>query len=90
VHRNAAHGDLLALVLASLRQGDIKRLGSAHRIVEEEFVKIPHAVEEQRIHRRLGSQVEKLGHHWRRAFRVREGAVHHGIRGGARAHGRAR
>ena len=49
MHRDPAHGDILALVLAALRELDAERLARRHRVVEEEFVEVAHAIEEQAV-----------------------------------------
>ncbi|MNT06506.1 hypothetical protein D3C72_1411730 [compost metagenome] len=45
---NAAHGNIVPHVLAAFRQRDAERTGGFDRIVKEQFVKIAHAVEQQR------------------------------------------
>src|SRR3546814_19387853 len=47
VHRHAAHGDILAQVLAALGQGDIQRRRGLLGILEEHLVEVAHAVEQQ-------------------------------------------
>jgi hypothetical protein len=55
---HAAHGYVLAAVLAALGEGDVERLRRLHRIVEEQLVEIAHAVEQQAIGvRPLGREV---------------------------------
>jgi len=69
VHGHAAHGDLLALVLAALGERDIERRRGNGRILEEQFVEIPHAVEQEHARmRRLDVQI--LGHHGRHRRRL--------------------
>ena len=45
---DAAHGNIVTHMLAAFRQRDAESAGSLNRIVEEQFVKIAHAVEQQR------------------------------------------
>ena len=47
--RHAAHGHRLALMLAAETHGDGERLGAEFGILEEHFVEIAHAEEDQRI-----------------------------------------
>ena len=47
MHRHAAHGDVFALMLAALGQGDVQRLRRLCCIREEKLVKIAHAVKQQ-------------------------------------------
>jgi hypothetical protein len=47
VHRHAGHGDGLAGRLAAAGQGDVEQLRGAARVVVEQLVEIPHAVEQQ-------------------------------------------
>ena len=49
VHRDAAHRDVVAVVLAAFRQGDVQRLGRRHRVVKEHLVEVTHPVEQQRV-----------------------------------------
>src|ERR1051326_7738949 len=64
MHRHAAHGDVVAQMLAPLGQRDVEGSGRLHRILEEQLVKITHAVEQQIIRmRRLDLQI--LRHHGR-------------------------
>ena len=45
--RHAAHGDVLPLMLAALRQDDAERAGGDLGVVEEQFVEIAHPVEQE-------------------------------------------
>ena len=63
VDRDAAHRDVLAIVPASLRQGDIQCFCCGNCIVKEHLVKITHAVEQQCVVI-SGLKVEILRHHW--------------------------
>ena len=47
--RHAAHGDVLAEMLAALGQGDVERRRRGLGVGEEHLVEIAHAIEEQRI-----------------------------------------
>ena len=47
--RHAAHGDVLAQVLAALGQHDAERRRGRDRVVEEQLVEIAHAVPEQAV-----------------------------------------
>ena len=49
LHRHAAHGNILAQVLAALREHDAERARRDLRVVEKQFVEIAHAVEEQAV-----------------------------------------
>ena len=64
VDRHAAHGDILAQVLAALGQCDIQRRRGRDSIVKEHLVEIAHAIEQQRI-RVLRLDLEVLRHHRR-------------------------
>ena len=65
VNGDAAHGNVLAQMLAALRQRDVERARGRDGIVEEEFVEIAHPVEEERI--RPGAlDLQILRHHWGR------------------------
>ena len=67
MHRHAAHGNVIATMLAPLGQGDVQGLGGAHRVVEEHLVKITHPVKQQAIGMRpLDGQI--LHHHRRGIF----------------------
>lgn len=58
MHRHAAHRDRLAIMFAALGQRDIQRPGGFGGILEEQFVEIPHAIEQQAIGiRRLDAQI---------------------------------
>ncbi len=70
LHRHAAHGDVLALMLAALGQDDAEHLGRNGRILEEELVEIAHAVEQQGIGM-VGLDAEILRHHGRDAVGLR-------------------
>ena len=63
---NAAHGDILAQVLAALGQGDIERRRRFHRVIEEELEEVTHPVEKQAILVRL-LDAQVLRHHGRHA-----------------------
>ncbi len=62
VHRHAAHGDVVAVVLAALGQGDVQRLGRRGGVVEEQLVEVAHAIEQQRVGI-LGLDRQILRHH---------------------------
>ena len=47
VHGDAAHWYVLAQMLSALSQSDVKCGSSGNRIIEEQFVKIPHAIEQK-------------------------------------------
>ncbi len=68
VDRHAAHGDVLAQMLAALGQHDAERLRGRHRILEEQLVEIAHPVEQQAV-RIGGLDLEKLRHRRRHARR---------------------
>ena len=64
-HRHPAHRHVLALVEAAPGQCDVERVRGRARIVEEEFVEIPHPVEEEVV--RVGAlDLLILRHHRRR------------------------
>ncbi len=64
--RHAAHGNILAQMLAALGERDAECRRGFHCIIEEQLVKIAHAIEEQRIDiRRLDLNI--LFHHGRQA-----------------------
>ncbi len=68
VDRHAAHGDVLAQVLAALGQHDAQRLRRGHRVLEEQLVEIAHAVEQQAV--RIGRlDLQELRHGGRDARR---------------------
>ena len=46
MHGHAAHGDVLALVLAA-RQRDVQRRCRFHGVFKEQFVEIAHAIEQR-------------------------------------------
>jgi hypothetical protein len=64
MHRHATHRDIIAQMLAPFGQRDIKRLGSGHRIIEKQLVKIAHAIEQQCLGI-LGFDLQILRHHGR-------------------------
>ena len=64
MHRNAAHGDIVALMFAAFGQGDIQRLGGGNSIVKEHLVKVAHPVKQQGI-AMLCFDFQKLRHHGR-------------------------
>jgi hypothetical protein len=78
--RHAAHADVLALVLAALREDDAERPAGDFRVFEEQLVEVAHPVEQQatRIDR-LDFQI--LRHHRRdaRGGRAGIGAVAGGV-----------
>ena len=60
--RHAAHGDLLATMLPTKGQRDIKRGGSGFGIGEEQLIEIAHAEKHQRIRMRgLGDEPLRHG-----------------------------
>ena len=62
MHRHAAHGNVLPLMLAPAGQRNIKRLTGRHCIVKKQLVKIAHAIEQQQPGMGLlDGQI--LGHH---------------------------
>ena len=46
-YRNAAHRNIIALMLAAFGQNNAKRAGRYFGIVEKQLVKIPHPVKQQ-------------------------------------------
>ena len=64
MHRNPAHRDRRAIVLAAAGQRDVEYLARHFRIVEEQLEEIAHPVEQQAIGR-LALEREVLGHHRR-------------------------
>ena len=74
VNGHTAHRYIVALVGAALGQRDIQRSRRLDRIVEEQFVEVAHAIEQQAIGLLLFDR-EVLRHHWRRG-RLVSGAVH--------------
>ncbi len=62
VDRHAAHRDVLAQMLAALGERDAERARGDGRVVEEQLVEIPHAVEQEAIGIG-GFDLEILGHH---------------------------
>ena len=85
MNRHAAHGDVLAEMLAALRQRDAERARRIDRILEEELVEIAHSIEEQAAGIG-GLDLDELLHHrsGRRAalFRGQLGDVQDITRGG--------
>ncbi len=75
VDRHAAHRDVVAPVLSSLRQRDVKRRRRLHGVVEEELIEIAHPVEKQVV--RMGLlERQVLGDHGGRrgdGFRLAHG-----------------
>ena len=64
--RHAAHRDVVAQMLAALGQHDAERARGGLRIVEEQFVEIAHAIEQQAV--RIGRlDLDELLHHRRDA-----------------------
>ena len=62
--RHAAHGNVLAQMLAALGQGDAERARGDFRVLEEQLVEVAHAVEQEAIGiGRLDLQI--LGDHGR-------------------------
>ena len=70
---HAAHGDVLALVLAALGQNDAEDARRHDGILQEQLVEVAHAVEQQRVGV-LRLDAEILRHHGRHAVRRRVGA----------------
>ena len=66
---HAAHGNVLAGMLAALRELDAERIRGRHRVVEKQLEEIAHAVEEQKF-RVLRLHLEVLRHHGRGALRL--------------------
>ena len=66
MHGHAAHGDVLALVLATLGQRDVQRRCRFHGVFKEQFVEIAHAIEQEAV-RVIGFDAQKLRHHGRDA-----------------------
>ena len=66
MHRHAAHGYVLALMLAALGQRDAERAARHLRVVKEELVEIPHSIEQQAAGIG-GLDLEVLLHHRRDA-----------------------
>ena len=64
---HAAHGDVLAGMLAALRKLDAERIRGRDRVVEEQLEEIAHPVEEQEV-RVLGLHLKILRHHGRGAL----------------------
>ncbi len=74
VDRHAAHRNVLALVLAALRQRDAERAAGDLRVLEEQLVEVAHAVEQQRIGIRP-LDLDELLHHRRRTGRRQLGGT---------------
>ena len=70
LHRDAAHGDVLAVVLAALGEHDAERPGRDLGVLQEQLVEITHPVEQQAI-RVPGLDAEILRHHGRHGRRRR-------------------
>jgi hypothetical protein len=62
--RYAAHGDIVALSLAALGEGDVEHAGGDERVVEKQFVKIAHPIK-QKTPRILRLDGMILRHHGR-------------------------
>jgi hypothetical protein len=84
MHRHPGHGDVLALVLAPLCQGDSQGRRGDLGVPEEQFVEIAHAEEDDGVGL-AGLGRQELRHHRRRPFggrdrvgfrRMGEGRVH--------------
>jgi hypothetical protein len=61
VDRHAAHGDVIAQVLAALGQHDAQRARSGNGILEEQLVEIAHPVPQNAV--RIGSlDLQELRH----------------------------
>jgi hypothetical protein len=69
LHRDAAHRDVQALMLAAFRQHDAERPGGDFGILEEQFVEVAHPVEQQQPGMG-GLDLEVLLHHRRDARRL--------------------
>ena len=86
--RHAAHGDVVAQVLAALGQHDAQRLRRGHGVLEEQLVEVSHAVEKQAV--RIGRlDLQELRHGGRDARRRHcrpcgAGALFRGSGGGRR------
>jgi hypothetical protein len=79
--RHAAHGNVLALMLAAFCQRNIQRFGRFDGIIKKQLVKITHTVKEQNIRPGLGLNTEELRHHRRHlmgGFIGINGSVHQG------------
>ncbi len=66
-HRHAAHRNVLALMLTALGERDPERARGDFRVLEEQLVEIPHAVEQEAVGVR-GLDLEILRHHRRGAL----------------------
>ncbi|MEX0734366.1 MAG: hypothetical protein WD944_04870 [Steroidobacteraceae bacterium] len=64
VHGNARHRNGRAVGFTSLRQDDVEKPRAAARVVVEELVEIPHAIEQEDV-RMLGLDAQILLHHRR-------------------------
>jgi hypothetical protein len=69
MHRHPAHRNILAAMLAALRQHDAKRAARHLGVVEEQLVEIAHPVEQQAI-RIGGLDLDVLLHQGRDALIV--------------------
>ena len=86
MHRHAAHGDVLAQMLAALGQRDAERARGDLGVLEEQLVEIAHAVEQEAVGvGRLDLQI--LGDHGRGERRL---LLARGVRRGCPQHGAAR
>ena len=86
MHRHAAHGDVLAQMLAALGQRDAKRTRGDLGVLEEQLVEIAHAIEQEAVGvGRLDLQI--LGDHGRGERRL---LLARGVRRGCPQHGAAR
>jgi hypothetical protein len=65
--RHPAHADVFAVMLAAFGEHDAERAAGDFRVLEEHFVEIAHAIEQQAV-RVGGLDLEILRHH-RRQFR---------------------
>ncbi|MNE01023.1 hypothetical protein D3C80_934490 [compost metagenome] len=66
VDRHPGHGNVLALMLSALGQGDAQRRRRLHRIVKEQLVEVAHAEEENGV-RLIGLGRQELRHDRRRS-----------------------
>ena len=72
MHRHPGHGDVLALVLAALGQGDAQGLRGDLGVLEEQLVEIAHAEEDDGV-RLAGLGRQELRHDGRRPLAGRDG-----------------
>ncbi len=70
--RHPAHGDRRSAVIAPGGQGDAQRGGRLLRVLEEQFVEVAHAEEDQGVGL-AGLGLEELGHHRSGAGRIGHG-----------------